>query len=53
MTLTQARLAQGLIDCINGWAIETQEDLAQAYKSEMEGITDKLVIKAVQSGLSL
>jgi hypothetical protein len=53
MTLAQARLAQGLIDYINSWAIENQDDLEQAYKSEMEGITDEAVIKAVRSELGL
>ncbi len=53
MTLTQGRQAQTLINVINSWAIETQDDLIQAYNFEMEGITDKVVISAVRSELGL
>lgn len=53
MTLTQGRLAQALINQINSWAIETQDDLEQVYNSEMEGVTDTVVVQAVKSELGL
>ena len=53
MTLTQGRQAQALINIINSYDVETQDDLVQVYKLEMKDVTDSVVIKAVQDELGI
>ena len=53
MTLTQGREAQAVINVINGYDIETQDQLEEAFEIETQSITDEVVLNAIKSELGL